>query len=338
MNKPQERPFVDVRNLRVTFTGGKKPVEAVNGVDLKVKRGEVVALIGESGSGKSVTLRSLLRLHPATRTRIEGEMRVGEQDVLQLNTRELADYRGKVASMIFQEPLLALDPVYSVGAQIVESIRRHEKVSAAEAQQRALQLFERVRIPSPERRLQAYPHEMSGGMRQRAMIALALACRPQLLLADEPTTALDATVQIQILLLLRELQRELGLSVIFVTHDIGAAVEVADRIAVMYAGRIVEEGPAATLLRAPRHPYTLALLKSRADGALAKGTRLETISGSPPDLTALPPGCAFAARCKMAQPACEAQRPEVTWLEAGHSVRCLRVADTAAGAVASAPV
>jgi peptide/nickel transport system ATP-binding protein len=233
-----------------------------------------------------------------------------------------------VASMIFQEPLLALDPVYSVGAQIVESIRRHEQVSAAEAQQRALQLFERVRIPSPERRLQAYPHEMSGGMRQRAMIALALANRPQLLLADEPTTALDATVQIQILLLLRELQRELGLSVIFVTHDIGAAVEVADRIAVMYAGRIVEEGPAATLLRAPRHPYTLALLKSRADGALAKGTRLETISGSPPDLTALPQGCAFAARCKMAQPACEASRPDVTWLEAGHSVRCLRVADT----------
>ena len=328
MNTPQERPFVDVRNLRITFTGGKKPVEAVNGVDLQVKRGEVVALIGESGSGKSVTLRSLLRLHPATRTRIEGEMRVGEQDVLQLSTRELADYRGKVASMIFQEPLLALDPVYSVGAQIVESIRRHDNVSAAEAHQRALQLFERVRIPSPERRLQAYPHEMSGGMRQRAMIALALANRPQLLLADEPTTALDATVQIQILLLLRELQRELGLSVIFVTHDIGAAVEVADRIAVMYAGRIVEEGPAATLLRAPRHPYTLALLKSRADGALAKGTRLETISGSPPDLTALPTGCAFAARCKMAQPACEASRPDVTWLEAGHSVRCLRVADT----------
>ncbi len=336
MNPPADQAFVELRQLRVTFTGGKKPVEAVNGVDLKVQRGEVVALIGESGSGKSVTLRSLLRLHPAGRTRIEGQMRVGDQDVLGLSSKALANYRGKVASMIFQEPLLALDPVYTVGAQIIEAIRRHEPVSADQAQQRALQLFERVRIPSPERRLQAYPHEMSGGMRQRAMIALALACKPQLLLADEPTTALDATVQIQILLLLRELQRELGLSVIFVTHDIGAAVEVADRIAVMYAGRIVEEGPAATLLRAPRHPYTLALLKSRADGALAKGTRLETISGSPPDLTALPPGCAFAARCKMAQPACEAQRPEVTWLEAGHSVRCLRVADTAPTATANA--
>ena len=318
-----ETPFVDVRNLRVTFTGGKKPVEAVNGVDLQVRRGEVVALIGESGSGKSVTLRSLLRLHPPGRSRIEGVMRVGEHNVLELGTQDLADYRGKVASMIFQEPLLALDPVYSVGAQIIEAIRRHESVSEVQARQRALELFERVRIPSPERRLQAYPHEMSGGMRQRAMIALALACKPQLLLADEPTTALDATVQIQILLLLRELQRELGLSVIFVTHDIGAAVEVADRIAVMYAGRIVEEGDAATLLRAPRHPYTLALLKSRASGALPKGTRLETIAGSPPDLTALPPGCAFADRCRMVQDVCKTDRPEVRWLAAGHSVRCV---------------
>jgi peptide/nickel transport system ATP-binding protein len=225
--------------------------------------------------------------------------------------------------MIFQEPLLALDPVYSLGQQIIETIRRHEKVSEDEARQRALALFERVRIPSPERRLQAYPHEMSGGMRQRAMIALALACRPQLLLADEPTTALDATVQIQILLLLRELQKEMGLSVIFVTHDIGAAVEVADRIAVMYAGRIVEEGPARTLIREPRHPYTRALLQSRADGALAKGQRLETIAGAPPDLTNLPQGCAFASRCKMAMPECSATRPEVTWLAEGHSVRCL---------------
>ncbi|MDO8902989.1 ABC transporter ATP-binding protein [Hydrogenophaga sp.] len=328
MNTPEtsnEKPYVDVRDLRVTFTGGKKPVEAVNGVNLQVKRGEVVALIGESGSGKSVTLRSLLRLHPAGRTRIEGQMHVGDLDVLKLSTGALADYRGKVASMIFQEPLLALDPVYSVGAQIIEAIRRHEPVSAAEAKKRALQLFERVRIPSPERRLQTYPHEMSGGMRQRAMIALALACRPQLLLADEPTTALDATVQIQILLLLRELQRELGLTVIFVTHDIGAAVEVADRIAVMYAGRIVEEGPAATLLRTPRHPYTLALLNSRADGAMTKGSRLETIAGSPPDLTALPQGCAFAERCKRVQDDCKATRPEITWLASGHSVRCLLV-------------
>jgi peptide/nickel transport system ATP-binding protein len=181
-----------------------------------------------------------------------------------------------------------------------------------------------VRIPSPERRLDAYPHEMSGGMRQRAMIALALACRPQLLLADEPTTALDATVQIQVLLLLRELQRELGLSVLFVTHDIGAAVEVADRVAVMYAGRIVEQGPVRTLIRAPRHPYTRALLGSRAHGALARGQRLQTIPGAPPDLSALPPGCAFAERCPLAQDRCREQPPGLVPLSAEHGARCHR--------------
>ena len=316
--------YVDIRQLHVTFTGGKKPVQAVSGVDLRVQRGEVVALIGESGSGKSVTLRTLLRLHAEKKTQITGQIRVGDQDVLTLSQDQLSRFRGRVASMIFQEPLLALDPVYNLGQQITETIRRHENVSIQEAHQRALALFERVRIPSPERRLQAYPHEMSGGMRQRAMIALALACKPQLLLADEPTTALDATVQIQILLLLRELQKDLGLAVVFVTHDIGAAVEVADRIAVMYAGRIVEEGPARTLLRQPRHPYTRALLQSRADGALAKGQRLETIAGAPPDLAALPNGCAFATRCKLAQPQCELKQPDVSWLEDNHSVRCLR--------------
>jgi peptide/nickel transport system ATP-binding protein len=323
-------PMVRLRDLSVTFSGGRKPVHAVSGVSLEVQRGEVVALIGESGSGKSVTLRTLLRLHPERRTRMGGLVEVAGRDVLAMSQRELADFRGKVASMIFQEPLLALDPVYSVGAQIVESIRRHESVGQAEAQQCALALFERVRIPSPERRLQAYPHEMSGGMRQRAMIALALACKPQLLLADEPTTALDATVQIQILLLLRELQRDLGLSVIFVTHDIGAAVEVADRIAVMYAGRIVEEGTARELIRSPHHPYTIALLKSRAHGALARGTRLETIGGAPPDLSALPPGCSFAERCALASDACRAAQPPVIELAPNHRVRCIHTEAAAA--------
>jgi peptide/nickel transport system ATP-binding protein len=323
-------PMVRLRDLSVTFSGGRKPVHAVSGVSLEVQRGEVVALIGESGSGKSVTMRTLLRLHPERRTRMGGQVQVAGRDVLAMSQRELADFRGKVASMIFQEPLLALDPVYSVGAQIVESIRRHESVNQAEAQQRALALFERVRIPSPERRLQAYPHEMSGGMRQRAMIALALACKPQLLLADEPTTALDATVQIQILLLLRELQRDLGLSVIFVTHDIGAAVEVADRIAVMYAGRIVEEGTARELIRSPRHPYTIALLKSRAHGALSRGARLETIGGAPPDLSALPPGCSFAERCALASDACRAAQPPVVELAPNHRVRCIHTDAAAA--------
>ena len=317
--------LVSIRDLEVTFTGGRAPVHAVNGVDLEVARGEAVALIGESGSGKSVTLRSLLRLHPARRTRMSGRIDVAGVDVMALSPAALADYRGKAVSMIFQEPLLALDPVYTLGAQITEAIRRHEPVGAAEARKRALELFERVRIPSPERRLDAYPHEMSGGMRQRAMIALALACRPQLLLADEPTTALDATVQIQILLLLRELQRELGLSIIFVTHDIGAAVEIADRIAVMYAGRIVEEGPSRTLIREPAHPYTLALLKGRAHGSMKKGERLETIAGAPPDLAALPPGCAFAVRCARAQDACRAEQPSPVQIAADHLARCIRI-------------
>jgi peptide/nickel transport system ATP-binding protein len=321
-------PFVDIQNLTVTFMGGRKPVPAVGGVDLQVQQGEVVALIGESGSGKSVTFRSLLRLHSPRTTTMTGRMLVGGQDVLSLSTSALAAYRGKVTSMIFQEPLLALDPVYTVGAQIVESIRRHEPVSKEAAFKRALQLFERVRIPSPERRLEAYPHEMSGGMRQRAMIALALACEPKLLLADEPTTALDATVQIQILLLLRELQREMGLSVIFVTHDIGAALEVADRIAVMYAGRIVEVGSARTMIKEPRHPYTMALLKSRAHGALAKGSRLDTIAGAPPDLSALPKGCAFAERCSFANDECRTTRPEMKILAADHSARCLHTEKT----------
>ena len=324
-----DEPMVRLRDLSVTFTGGRKPVHAVSGVSLDVQRGEVVALIGESGSGKSVTLRSVLRLHNERRTQVSGQIRVAGRDVLAMPQRELADFRGKVAAMVFQEPLLALDPVYSLGAQIVESLRRHDRLSRAEAERRALALFERVRIPSPQRRLQAYPHEMSGGMRQRAMIALALACQPQLLLADEPTTALDATVQIQILLLLRDLQRELGLSVIFVTHDIGAAVEVADRIAVMYAGRIVEEGTVRELIRAPRHPYTIALLQSRAHGAMARGTRLETIAGAPPDLSALPPGCAFAERCRLATDACRTAQPPVVVLAPGHLARCIHTDEAA---------
>ena len=313
--------LVSIRDLHVTFGG---TVRAVDGLNLDLKRGEVVALIGESGSGKSVTLRALMRLNPEHKTKVEGSIMVDGRDVLAMSKRQLADYRGAVVSMIFQEPLLALDPVYTVGQQIVESIRRHERVSQADARARALELFERVRIPSPARRLDAYPHEMSGGMRQRAMIALALACRPKLLLADEPTTALDATVQIQILLLLRELQRDLGLSIIFVTHDISAATEVADRIAVMYAGRIVEEASARDLIRMPRHPYTIGLLKSRAHGALAKGSRLEAIPGSPPDLANLPSGCTFAPRCPLVIDACRAERPPLIPVGPAHGARCIR--------------
>jgi len=322
---PAAQPLVSIRNLEVDFQAGAKTVQALSGVSLDVARGEAVALIGESGSGKSVTLRALMRLHPPRRTRMRGEMIVDGRDVLGMNARELAALRGPVVSMVFQEPLLALDPVYTLGRQIEEMVRRHTGKSAAEARARALSLFERVRIPSPERRLQAYPHEMSGGMRQRAMIALALSCSPKVLLADEPTTALDATVQIQILLLLRELQRELGLSIVFVTHDIGAAAEIADRVAVMYGGRIVEQGTLADLLRAPRHPYTQALLHGRAHGAMQKGQRLQTIPGSPPDLAALPPGCAFAPRCAYAEARCREAVPGIVPVAPGHEVRCVRV-------------
>ncbi|CAB5697943.1 ABC transporter ATP-binding protein [Comamonas aquatica] len=323
-------PLVQIEDLNIQFTGGKKPVQAVSGVSLSVRPGEAVALIGESGSGKSVTLRTLLRLHPERKTSMQGKVQVAGHDVLALRERELPGFRGKTCAMIFQDPLLALDPVYPVGAQIVEAIRRHEpQTSKAEAEARALQLFERVSIPSPAQRLKAYPHEMSGGMRQRAMIALALACNPQVLLADEPTTALDATVQIQILLLLRELQRDLGLGIIFVTHDIGAAVEVADRIAVMYAGRIVEEGTAEQLIRHPRHPYTMALLQSRSHGAMERGQPLQTIPGAPPDLTAIPPGCAFAPRCRWATDTCLQAVPAAREIAPGHLARCVRTDEAA---------
>lgn len=329
MPSSSSAPLLSIENLSVTFTGGRKPVRAVDGVDLALQRGEVIALLGESGSGKSVTLRSILRLHDERKTQIEGRITVDGVDVTALDRRALPSFRGRTVSMIFQEPMLALDPVYTVGKQIVEAILAHESVSTSEARQRALDLFERVRIPSPQRRLESYPHEMSGGMRQRAMIALALACRPRILLADEPTTALDATVQIQILLLLRELQRDLGLTIIFVTHDIGVGVEVADRIAVMYAGRIVEQGPVGEVIRTPRHPYTIGLLSTRSHGGRLAGRRLPSIAGSPPDLSNLPPGCAFAPRCSFAAEQCKVAAPPSVSLGPAHQVRCTETARTA---------
>ncbi len=315
--------MVDVSGLNVGFKNAKGLVRAVNGVDLQLKRGEVLALLGESGSGKSVTLRALIRLNPEHKSIVSGRIVVAGTDVTTLAPEAMQDFRGGVASMIFQDPGLALDPVYRVGDQIAETVMRHKKVSRQEARKRALELFERVRIPSPERRLDAYPHELSGGMRQRAMIALSLSCDPQVLLADEPTTALDATVQIQILLLLRELQRDLGLTVIFVTHDIGVAVEVADRIAVMYAGRIVETGPVAEVIRGARHPYTLGLLATRAHGGRLQGRRLRTIPGNPPDLASLPPGCPFAPRCSSVEARCREIEPPLVELGPAHRMRCV---------------
>jgi peptide/nickel transport system ATP-binding protein len=297
-------PLLSVRGLGVQFTGDRT-VTALSDLSFDLGAGEVLGLLGESGSGKSVTLRTLLRLHAPRTTRVTGEITVDGRNVLSLEGRDLQRYRGGVVSMVFQEPGLAFDPVYTIGEQIAESVRAHEALDAAGARRRALEMLERVQIPQARRRLDAYPHELSGGMRQRAMIALALACRPKVLLADEPTTALDATVQIQILLLLRELQRETGMSVIFVTHDIGAAVEVVDRIAVMYAGRIVEENAVDRIVSAPRHPYTAGLLASTVSSA-HRGHALPTIGGAPPDLSALPAGCAFAGRCDAVTARCRA--------------------------------
>ncbi len=318
-------PIVEAVGLTVDFASAKGPIRAVSGVDLSLKPGETLALLGESGSGKSVSLRALMRLHPSS-AKIGGSVRVDGRDVLAMSARELSAYRGKIVSMIFQDPGLAFDPVYRIGDQIAEAVMRHERVSRAEARKRALELFERVRIPSPERRLDNYPHEMSGGMRQRAMIALALACRPKVLLADEPTTALDATVQIQVLLLLRELQREFGLAIVFVTHDVGVAVEIADRIAVMYAGRIVESGPCADVIRNAAHPYTRGLLSSRSHGALGKDERLKAIPGSPPDLAAPPPGCAFGPRCESFAEVCGSAMPDNVVVSSSHIARCVRLA------------
>jgi peptide/nickel transport system ATP-binding protein len=307
MNPIPSSPLVSVRDLSVQFHGSRQ-ASALNQVSFDLHAGEVLGLLGESGSGKSVTLRTLLRLHPERTTRISGQVQVDGCDVLALKGPALEAYRGGVASMVFQEPGLAFDPVYTIGQQITEAIRAHEPVSATDARIRAMQMLERVQIPQAKRRYDAYPHELSGGMRQRAMIALALACKPKLLLADEPTTALDATVQIQILLLLRELQRETGMAVIFVTHDIGAAVEVADRIAVMYAGRIIEENSVAGIVHGARHPYSAGLLASTVRSE-NRGRPLSAIPGAPPNLAALPAGCSFAPRCAHASELCRERPP-----------------------------
>jgi peptide/nickel transport system ATP-binding protein len=317
-------PFVSVRDLTVRFVSREATVKAVNGVSFDLQRGQVLCIIGESGSGKSVMMRSLLRLHSKKRTIIEGSMRVGEHDIGSVSDKTMSSLRGSEISMIFQEPMTALDPLYSIGDQIAETVRQHEHISKKDAWARALELLELVRVPSPERRLKALPHELSGGLRQRAMIAVALSCRPSLLLADEPTTALDASVQIQVLVLLRKLQRELGMSMIFVTHDLAVAAQIADKVAVMYAGRIVEFGDVHDVLLNPQHPYTRGMLASTVKDQV-RGVPLGAVPGSPPDLRALPDGCSFAPRCANAVPACFEAVPSPVADASGHMARCIKV-------------
>ena len=274
---PNGRPVLEVENLTVRFRRRGTDVAAVNGASFALRRGETLTILGESGSGKSVSLKALMGLLPPY-AEVTGKVWLNGQEILGLPAAALAKLRGGSVSMIFQEPMAALDPVYTIGEQIAETIVQHEGVDRRTAMKRALGLLEQVKIPSAARRLKNYPHEMSGGMRQRAMIALALACSPMVLLADEPTTALDVTVQIQILLLLRQLQEELGMAIVFVTHDVGAAAEISDRIAVMYGGRFVEAGTAREIIRTPRHPYTEGLLASTVHGGM-RGTKLRGLRG-----------------------------------------------------------
>ncbi len=319
---PAEPPVLRVDDLTVRFRRRNMDVAAVNGVSFALARGETLTILGESGSGKSVSLKALMGLLPDYAT-IAGSVLLDDRSVLDLSPAELAKLRGGAIAMIFQEPMAALDPVYTIGEQIAETIIQHEGTSHAKAMHRALDLLDHVKIPSASRRLKNFPHELSGGMRQRAMIALALACSPSVLLADEPTTALDVTVQIQILLLLRQLQQELGMAIVFVTHDVGAAAEISDRIAVMYAGRFVETATVREIMRSPRHPYTQGLLASTVHGGL-RGRVLETIPGAPPNLAHLPPGCAFAPRCRHAGDLCTRSDVPVTASPTGAMVRCVR--------------
>ncbi len=324
---------LEVRDLSVRFESDGRGVQAVAGVDLTVERGEVLGLLGESGCGKSVTLRSIMGLLSGPNVKTSGRIECDGLEVLSASPRVLRRMRGRKVAMIFQEPMTALDPVATIGRQISEMMVAHEGLSWSAARVRAKELLELVQVPMAQRRLDAYPHELSGGLRQRAMIALAIALKPALLLADEPTTALDATVQIQILLLLRDLQRQFGMAAIVVTHDVAVAAEIADRIAVMYAGRVVEAGDAEQVLIDSAHPYTRALLGAtlRAD---ARGGALRLLKGSPPDLALAIRGCRFAPRCDYRIAACEAEEPPLSGIGAGHTARCIRVDEVRGDAAA----
>jgi len=276
--------LLEVKNLKVQFATEDGIVQAVDDISFELERGKVLGIVGESGSGKSVTSMTLMGLTRGVNARFRGEVLYKGTDLLKVSDRDMQNYRGNELGMIFQDPMTSLNPVYRIGDQIIEAIQAHEKVGKRAARARTVELLRQVGIPNPETRVDDYPHQFSGGMRQRAMIALALSCNPSVLLADEPTTALDVTVQIQILLLLRELQRELGMAVIFVTHDVGAAVEISDRLAVMYAGRFVETGTARDVLKRHAHPYTEGLLAANLHDA-EPGARLMTIPGSPPSST-----------------------------------------------------
>jgi peptide/nickel transport system ATP-binding protein len=320
------KPLVTIENLRTYFYTDAGVVKAVDDVSLVIPRGKTVGLVGESGSGKSVTAMSVIRLL-AGAGRIAGGRVVlddeGRDVVLsELPEGEMRRIRGATISMIFQEPMTSLNPVFTIGQQISEAILLHQKVSKAEARRIGIDMLRKVRIPEPERRYDAYPHQFSGGMRQRAMIAMALSCNPRLLIADEPTTALDVTIQAQILDLLRDLQRDTGMSILLITHDLGIIAEMADEVAVMYASKIVERAPVRELFERPLHPYTHGLFKSRPKPGTAKSQRLLTIPGMVPSPLEFPTGCKFHPRCQFVQDVCRRDEPQLREITPGHFARC----------------
>ncbi len=325
LSAPNQDGTLRVRNLDVKIPTPSGTLHAVRGVNLELAPGEVLGLVGESGSGKSVTLRSLLRLHPKT-VQISGEVLYGDKNLLTLPEARLRSVRGGQIGMIFQEPMSALNPVLTVGEQILESLNAHLNLRGPAARDRAAELLDLTGIPSARSRLNDYPHQFSGGMRQRAMIAIALASQPRVLLADEPTTALDVTIQDQILRLLLRLREQLGMSIILVTHDLGVVAQTCDRVAVMYGGRLMETAPVEPLFTRPRHAYTLGLLSSVPSGG-GERRPLQPIPGTPPNLRQLPQGCAFSPRCTFSTAACQGQEPPLLDLGAGRHTACIHHAE-----------
>jgi oligopeptide transport system ATP-binding protein len=316
--------LLEVTDLRTHFTTPDGVVKAVDGVSFAVDKGETLGIVGESGSGKSVTSLSIMRLVPQPAGRIVGgQIRFKGRDLLRYEEAEMRAIRSKDIAMVFQDPMTSLNPVLTIGRQITETLQLHEKMGGRQARNRAVELLAMVGIPSPEQRLDDYPHQFSGGMRQRVMIAMALSCNPQLLIADEPTTALDVTIQAQILELIAKLQSELGMAVIIITHDLGVVAGMADRINVMYAGRVVEAGPTEQIFSDPRMPYTIGLLQSIPRLDEERGHRLTPIRGLPPDLIHLAAACPFAPRCDFVQPACHERTPPLRDVAPQQRAACL---------------
>ena len=314
---------LDIKDLYVSFDTYAGEVQAVRGVTYHVDEGEVLAVVGESGCGKSVTAQTIMKLNPMPPARIKsGELILDGMDIIATSEEDMQKIRGKDVAMIFQDPMTCLNPTMPVGKQIVEAIQHHQKLSKEEAQAKAIEMLKKVQIPNAEERAKQYPHQFSGGMRQRAMIAMALSCNPKLLIADEPTTALDVTIQAQIVDLLEEIRKDMNTAIVLITHDLGVVASLADRIAVMYAGKVVESGTAKDIFYNPGHPYTTALLNSLPKHDTTKEDTLTSIPGTPPDLLNPPVGCPFAARCEKCMKICQTKQPPVFTLSEGHEASC----------------